>query len=290
MSLGSFRSALLAIVVSTPVLTAANSRDVVKIGGDILIEDGTTIRNAVTVGGDVAVYGQVDGDVVSIGGLVIIAPSGIVLGNAVSLGGSVRKERGALIEGAIVETDIELDIPWVVAPNDWNWGRDWNWERIVWGVRILALLGLLVLALVLVLMLPKPFAAVGEVISAHVLWTVFWGFLGTALIGPVALLLVLSFVGIAVIPLALVALTSAYFLGYIAIAQLAGRRLFAAVRKPGQPMILEVVLGLLVLAAIGLIPALGWLFTGIVLLTGLGGVLVFVSQQGGFSTRQASSG
>ena len=285
MPLGIFRSALLAIVCMIPVISGANPRDVVRIGGDIVVEDGTTVRNAVTVAGDVSVQGMVEGDVVSIGGLIILTPSAIVQGNAVTLGGSVRKERGARVEGAVVETDVEYDIPWIVAPNDWHWGRGWNWQRIIWGLRIFALVGFLVLALVLVVMLPKPFAAVGEVIGQHTLWTVLWGCVGTALIGPVALLLVLSFVGIAVIPLAFVALTSAYCLGYIAVAQLTGRRLLLAVRGTGLPMILEVCLGLLALAAVGLIPALGWLLTGIALLTGFGGVLVLVFQRGGLITR-----
>ena len=281
---GILRLALFAIVCTTPAMTGANPRDVVRIGGDIVVEDGTAVRNAVAVAGDVSVLGMVEGDVVSIGGLIILTPSAIVRGNAVTLGGSVRKERGARVEGAIVETDVEYDIPWIVAPNDWHWGRGWNWQRIIWGLRIFALLGFLVLALVLVVMLPKPFADVGEVIAQHTLWTVFWGCVGTALIGPVALLLVLSFVGIAVIPLALVALTSAYCLGYIAIAQLAGRRLLVAVRRPGKPMMLEVCLGLVLLAAVGLIPALGWLLTGVALLTGFGGVLMLVFQRGGLGS------
>ena len=50
-----------------------------------------------------------------------------------------------------------------------------------------------------------------------------------------------------------------------------------AARRPDQPIILEVLVGLLVVMAIGYIPVLGWLFTSAVSLIGFGGVLFALS-------------
>ena len=276
MSFPIWRLLLVGNVLMSPVLADSNSRDIVKIGGDIVVEEEMTIRNAVAVGGDVEVKGQVAGTAVSIGGSVVLAPTAVVRGDAVSIGGSVEEERGAQIEGTIVETGVEIDIPGFVSPDEWEWGRERNWARFLWGVRIATLLGFLVLALVLVAVVPTPFAAVGDAVTANLVSTILWGLLGFVLIGPVTGLLLLSVVGIALIPLELIALACAFLVGYIALAQVVGHRLLLAVRRPDQPVILQVFLGLLAVSIIGWIPILGWLFTSIVLLIGFGGVLATV--------------
>lgn len=68
--------------------------------------------------------------------------------------------------------------------------------------------------------------------------------------------LVLSIFGITLIPLTLIGGGGAFFVGYVAVAQVLGRRLLVAARRPDQPIILEVLVGLLVVTAIGYIP--GW--------------------------------
>lgn len=277
MALMSWRLVQIGVLLLCPVWANADSRDMVKIGGNIVVDEGMTIRDAVAVGGNVEVRGEVDGDAVSIGGSILLASSAIVRGDAVCVGGTIELEDGAQIDGSIVETGVEVDIPALIGDHGWGWGHDWDWGRILWIVRLFTLLGLLALALLVVAVIPQPFAAVSHVVATYTMTTVLWGVLGVVLIGPFAGLLVLSIFGITLIPLTLICVVCAFFVGYVAVAQVLGRRLLVAARRPDQPIILEVLVGLLVVTAIGYIPVLGWLFTSAASLIGFGGFLLAVS-------------
>jgi hypothetical protein len=62
-------------------------------------------------------------------------------------------------------------------------------------------------------------------------------------------------------------------LGYIAVAQLIGKRITIIVNKPGRHILVETIIGFAALFAIGLIPIAGWFIKGIALFLGFGGVL-----------------
>jgi hypothetical protein len=62
--------------------------------------------------------------------------------------------------------------------------------------------------------------------------------------------------------------------GYIAVSQLIGKKLTRAFRKPNQPMIVEVVWGLVILFLIDLIPVLGGIIKCLVVTFGFGSAIV----------------
>ncbi len=49
-------------------LVSANARDKVRIGGNVIVEEGTEVKDAVAVGGSVTVYGKVRKSAVAVGG------------------------------------------------------------------------------------------------------------------------------------------------------------------------------------------------------------------------------
>jgi hypothetical protein len=68
--------------------------------GDKVIEESEVIHgNMVVKGGDLTLYGKVDGDVLVVGGDLRVKSKGRITGNARVINGSIYKESGAVIEG-----------------------------------------------------------------------------------------------------------------------------------------------------------------------------------------------
>ena len=91
------------------------SNDIVRFGESVVIEANERIRGDVVVlGGTIRVRGYVDGDVVSIGGSVIIEDGGEVRGEAISVGGHVEEHGKGRLRGT------SLTVPG---------GEDWEDKR-----------------------------------------------------------------------------------------------------------------------------------------------------------------
>jgi hypothetical protein len=82
----------------------------VNFGGAVEVKAGTTMENAISIGGPVRVYGTVSGDAVSVGGIVTVEPGGSVLGDAVSVGGMIRVEENGSIGGDAVAVGGNVDL------------------------------------------------------------------------------------------------------------------------------------------------------------------------------------
>ncbi len=74
----------------------------VKIGGTVTVHAGDTVKNAVSFGHDVIVYGTVLENAVSIGGNVIVETGGDIKGDAVSIGGDLELKKGTSVGGDAV--------------------------------------------------------------------------------------------------------------------------------------------------------------------------------------------
>jgi hypothetical protein len=81
----------------------AGDNAVVRFGEDITIPADKVIDgDVVAIGGDVIVYGRVKGDCVSVGGTVDVRGNGIVEGDAVSMGGGVSTSDSGTVSGSNV--------------------------------------------------------------------------------------------------------------------------------------------------------------------------------------------
>jgi hypothetical protein len=100
---------------------------------------------------------------------------------------------------------------------------------------------------------------------------------------PVAILLILSLIGIPLIVLEVAALFAGVWLGTGAIALLVGRRLCELVMPSTTPSpLFALILGLVVVSAAEIVPVVGWAVTALVWLVGIGAcVLAFIRSAAG---------
>jgi len=251
-------------------LAGAEGRTIVKFRNDVVVREGMRVRDAVAIGGHVIVNGVVEHDAVAIGGSVFMGSRAVVGRNAVSVGGTVEKAEGAEIRGE----QIEVNLPGLASVlTSVPKGSRYVLRRAFRVISFIAFIGFLALALLIVAILPKPVSSISAAVEDSPLKVTLCGLLGVMLIVPLAIFLVLSVVGIVLIPLEIFLVVCALLVGYIAVAQLIGKKITAALRRPNQPMLLETFCGLALLWVIGWVPVLGCLVKAVAGLLGLGGVI-----------------
>ena len=143
-----------------------------------------------------------------------------------------------------------------------------------WTLKIVFLLGFLALAVLLVVVLPKPFELITDNVRQNLGQVILWAVLGLVVLVPLTFFLVLSVVGIPLIVLEMFSVGIAFIIGYIAIARLIGDKLAVLINRPALNVIWLTVMGLLALWLISWVPFLGSLVKAAVIVLGFGGVLV----------------
>ncbi len=139
--------------------------------------------------------------------------------------------------------------------------------------KILNFVGFLFLALLVVIFFEKYLFKVAHVIEKKPWYSFFMGLLGLVLIVPIALLLVISIIGIFLIPIEVITILLMFLLGYISFAYLLGHKIFVHLKKQDSLAIWKVLIGVTVLWFICWIPIIGWLIKLIIMILGFGGVI-----------------
>ncbi len=261
---------LVGLVLGVRSLAEAEGRTIVKFWSDIVVEEGMRVRDAVAIGGNVTVDGIVEHDAVAVAGSVFLGSKAVVGRNVVSVGGAIEKAEGAVVRGDLTEVSIP-GMSSVLRSVSWP-----SWEQLWWVFGIIsfvAFTGFLALALVIVAVFPKPVGLISAAVEDSPLRVALWGLLGVLLIVPLAIFLAVSVVGIVLIPLEMFTVVCAFLVGYIAVAQLIGKKIITALKRADQPMLWEAFWGLIILWVIGWVPILGWLVKAVAALLGLGGVI-----------------
>ena len=246
---------------------SAEARNKVRIGGDVVVEEGTEVKDAVAVGGSVTVDGKVRDSAVAVGGSVILGPNAVIGKDVVSIGGAVKQAQGAKIHGDLVELNIpgvSAIIPFFVEDTPPSW---------FWTFKITIFLGFLAIAVLMVVVLPKPFNLISNNVQQDLGKVILWAVLGLVVLVPLAFFLVISVIGIPLIALEVFFVGIAFLVGYIAIAQLIGDKIAALMKRPALGVIWLTVMGLLALWLIGWVPFLGSFVKAAVIVLGFGGVL-----------------
>jgi hypothetical protein len=235
-----------------------------------VVKEGVEVNKAISIGGNVKVYGHVRRDAVSVGGSVYLGQDAAVEGNVVSIGGTVEREPGSRVGGEVTIVDatgLKSWLSWL--PKQGIAGIKEIWENIGWP----SSLGFFLVALIIVAAMPSGIGFISFQIENNTARTILWGIFGSGLIFPIGFFLFISIAGIFIIPVLIILLCCALILGYIAVAQLIGKRITIIVNKPGRHILVETIIGFAALFAIGLIPIAGWFIKGIALFLGFGGVL-----------------
>jgi hypothetical protein len=194
--------------------------------GDVTVTAGESIQgDLVTLSGDIDVAGTVDGDVVALGGGVLIQSGARVTGSVVAAGGQVRLD-GGLVEGEVVETVLRAtEIPPPVRGSPVVLALGW--------ACVLAAIGLVAL-----LLARRNLERVAGAVRARFGRSLIFGVIGQLAFFPALLaiivVLAITIVGLLVIPIALVAFLTAVAgaaaLGFLAVAYASGDSLLNRLR------------------------------------------------------------
>ena len=261
-----------------PDRQAVEGSSMITVGNDLVVKAGAEVKRAVSIGGDVKVYGRVRHEVVSVGGSVYLGPASEVQGDVVSIGGTVDREPGAMVGGEVTIIDAEgITSRLSRIPGKTLEDMQGLWETFGW----VSSLGFFLIALLVSAVMPAGVGAVSLQIENNTLRTILWGLIGMALAVPLVFALFISIVGIMMIPALVLFLGCAVSFGYIAAARLVGKRIALSLRKPNRPIVVETLIGLTVFLLIGFIPLAGWFIRGIALFLGFGGVLSALTTRSG---------
>jgi hypothetical protein len=245
---------------------------VVKVNEDINMGQGLIFKDLVAIKGNINVKGDVGGDVVAMMGSVHLYPTAKVAGDVVSVGGKVVKDTGAKIKGKITEIAIGKE-----GVNNMPACVPFMGIGGLAGTlffKVMVMIGFIGLAMFIVAFFTKQIGKISASIERSWITSFFWGILGTILILPVALILAISIIGIPLILIEIVLLSISMAMGSIAVSQLIGKKITKAFRKPNQPMMIEVIWGLVILFLIDLIPVVGWFIKYLLVMTGFGSAII----------------
>jgi hypothetical protein len=264
----------------TPVGAAAQAPGVssrgdrVVITGPVSIARGETADDVVVIDGPVSVAGRVRGDLVVVNGRVLI--SGTVAGDVVTVakratllpgarvGGDLvyGDERPRVAGGATVEGDIDR-----VNFDEITDARGFIGAAALW---IAVTVSALVLGLLLLWLAPRALEAAFAAATTRLGATIGWGlllFFGLPILAVIALV---TLVGIPLGVALLLALLPLYAIGYTTSAWLLGRRLIG----PPRGRVLAFLAGLAVLRVLAIIPIVGGIVWFAATVFGLGALLV----------------
>ncbi|MFN2450467.1 MAG: hypothetical protein ABR508_11880 [Candidatus Baltobacteraceae bacterium] len=219
----------------------------VVVGSDQQIEGNISVY-----GGDAIVEGRVDGDVTS-------------------YGGSVDAENGGVITGNVNQ-----------------YGTSWaSWMPFgpsaglaAQNRKVLTRLAYSIIVVLAFLIFPLRVRKALDRIEHHPGLSAATGVMALVAIVPLAIILIISVIGLPLVPVEFIAIFAGILIGQAALGILIGRRLFELVVPRATPSPLAaLIIGLVVLSAAEILPAVGGLLTGLVCLVGLGAaVLAFIRE------------
>jgi hypothetical protein len=194
-----------------------------------------------------------------------------VEGDTVSIGGEILKEEGASVGGNEVAI---LSGAKGIVPAFWKW----RLLDILYGsylasvlLHILMVLIIAALGILLLLFVPGPIQIISSTIRQATLKSGGWGVGSIVAIVLLVILSIGSLLGILLAPALVVAVAVVGILGCVATGLFVGERTFSA--STGS-LIKPFLIGMLILAAIGLVPLVGGFVFLVANLFGFGAVLI----------------
>jgi cytoskeletal protein CcmA (bactofilin family) len=268
---------ILALAPASAAGQAANGStngDRVVITGPVTIDSGETADDVVVIDGPVSVAGRVRGDLVVVSGALRI--SGTVDGDVVAVAERATLAPGARIGGDLIYGDKRPVVPAGATVEG-------DVDRVSVGeitdpvgfigavaVWIAVSVSALVLGLLLLWLAPRALDAAFAAASTSLGPTIGWGlllFFGLPILAVIALV---TLVGIPLGVALLLALLPLYAIGYTTSAWLLGRRLVG----PPRGRVLAFLAGLAILRVLAIIPILGGIVWFAATVVGLGALLV----------------
>lgn len=268
-----FKIPLLTVAILLTILASTahgEIRSIFRIGQDVTIDESTRVHHVITIKGQITVSGHVDGNIVSVGGSVVLTNKARVEGDVVCIGGAIVTGRGADVQGNMLEinTGKISDVITEILSEEWE---GWSWLWAIFSLLIFFLI--LIIALILTILVPGHLGVVAQAIEKDTLRVTLWGLLALILIVPLAALLTVSVVGIVLIPLEIILVVVASLMGFIATCEIAGKWLFKVLKKKAHSMFQKTFWGLILIWLVGWLPAIGWMVKVLAVMIGMGAVI-----------------
>ena len=268
-----------AIVAVVAVLLSAGSAfaatDHVVITGGVVVSPGQTAGDVIVLDGTVRVAGHVTGDVVSVAGPVrvsgrvdgdLIAVSDrAFLGSTARVGGDLRygDEKPVLARGARVAGEVSNE-DWADSANGWGWV-----SALAWWVAVSV--STLIVGVLLVWLAPGALYAAERAVRERLGATVGWGILIAIGLPVLAILALVTLVGIPFGIALLLAAVPVLVVAYATAAWLVGRRVL---RNRSESRWAALFAGWAILRLLALIPIAGELVGLAATVVGLGALAV----------------
>jgi hypothetical protein len=263
--------------------------DAIAVGGTAYV-DGTVEGDAVAVAGSVEVRGRVGGSVRAAGGNVVLHSTAIIGGEATAVGGTVQREPGASVGGRrSTPSPPPLGfppLPFPFPPGNGGPFPPGPWwlpglvagvllilKSLFWLVHLVLLVTFVGTAWLVAVLFPRALTRLGAVLERDPGMALAAGLLGWPLAVIIAVVLVVSVVGLTLVLLVPVALLAAVQFGMTAVALIVGRRI-----RPSGP-VQEVIIGAVILAIVFSVPGLGGLVGLAVATWGLGAVILLLVEE-----------
>jgi hypothetical protein len=235
--------------------------DVAAFGGGVAVAESATVTGQIaSFGGSLDIKGKAGDDLACFGGSVNLGPKASVDGDVASMGGKVNKAEGAKVKGEIKNLSLgALDqfIPGAVQGVQ-PWQEHPRPAHRVFGfvtaVVVIAAIGFLVL--LVALFFPRHIERISGAVERD-FWTAAGaGMLVEIALGPALLLMVVSILGIPLIPIAVLLLLGAVLMAYAAFGLTVFRKLTHAIDPAHYAAIAAIMLGYALLNALYLLASL----------------------------------
>lgn len=261
------------ILLLLPALALANDMsDRIQIQGDVkVMADEIVAGDAVAILGDVTVDGKVMGDVVAVMGDVTV--NGEVMGDVITIGGHVIRSDTSKIYGKVTQIGVGDGIGRVISrfttygPHSFNisFGK-YRFPSIFTFARFL---GTVALAALCIILFPNSVKTATRDVDIQTGRKFLIG-LVILLLTPVVIgLMVITLLGIPLVPVAILLLAAAAFFGYISVSVFLGQKLKDHFHiKPS--IFIEYILGAVLLRLLQLVPFVGTLISLTVMLYSIG--------------------
>ena len=251
-------------------------RDVVAVGGSVTLS-GTVGGDMVIVGGKGTISGRVDRDTVIVLGAAEVADSAVLDNDAVFVGGPFNIAPGATIAGERVTVpfgDFLPQIEWLKSyfVRGPLLGR-WLTFHLVWPWVVAGTFLAVYLATLLVF--PAAARAVYTALEERPVTSIFTGLLTLILFAPLMFLLIVSVIGILVIPFLKIALILALLFGKVGVICFLGRGVGKTTGAASlQAPLFAFLIGAVILTLAYAIPLFGIFAWAMATVFGLGGAIV----------------
>ena len=276
-AIAAFLPALLILLLAAGSASAAT--DHVVITGGAVVPAGQTAGDVVVLDGPVRIDGRATGDVVSISGPVrvtgridgdlVTVSDRASLGPAARVDGDLRygDERPVLAAGSSVGGEISNE-DWADAANGWGWV-----SAVVWWLAVTV--STLIVGALLVWLAPGALSAAERAVREHLGATIGWGIAIAIGVPLLAILALVTLVGIPFGVALLLAAVPVLLIAYATAAWIVGRRLL---RNRSTSPWAALLAGWGILRVLALIPFLGALVGIAATVVGLGALTVALWQ------------